>query len=308
MNDSLSSDPGLVGVVTVLYNSDSVLPDFMASLASQTGVRFRLYAVDNSARDSGSLCARALAEQHNIDARVVFNNANVGVAKGNNQGIAMARSDGCRFILLSNNDTVFAPQTLKRLLDEMVLAGDSATAPKIMYHGEPSRIWYGGGRISAWTARVPHDGLDLTDRGQCDRQRRVGYAPTCFLLVDATVFDTVGVMDETYFVYYDDTDFAWRMGAKGLHVLYVPEVVVLHKVSTSTGGSSSAFTLYYTNRNRVYFIRKHLRGLRRWFALSYMLMTRLPRLGLLPRELAARGWSGVVDGWRMPLPKAEASR
>jgi hypothetical protein len=49
----------------------------------------------------------------------------------------------------------------------------------------------------------------------------------------------------------------------------------------------------------VYFIRKNLRGLQKVFALAYMLSTRLPRLGVLPRALARRGWKGLRDGFAM---------
>ncbi len=289
-----------IGIVTVLYNSDEVLPDFFRSLAAQEDVRYRLYVIDNGTTDSGTRLSRELARQHGLDAVCVFNDANGGVAKGNNQGIELALADGCSHVLLANNDTAFEASTIRTLMSAMNERGDQAATPKIMYHGEPDLIWYAGGHINGWTMRSPHYGIRQQDHGQFDSQQYVGYAPTCFMLLDRRVFDVVGIMDERYFVYSDDTDFVWRMNRHKIRIRYVPEAVVLHKVSTSTGGERSPFTVYYANRNRIFFLRKNLRGLQRWFAIAYVLSTRIPRLSTLPWSSAKRGWRGVFDGLRMP--------
>jgi GT2 family glycosyltransferase len=293
-----------VGIVTVLYGSQDVVADFFASLAKQEGVEFKLYVIDNSPQPTTLDRCRDLAAQHSIDAEFVFNNANVGVARGNNQGIALALRDNCRAVLLANNDTEFGPGTLRALL-EALDAGESVVTPKILFYGPERLIWYAGGRIDAWTLRTPHLGMMSRDIGQFDRPGPTAYAPTCFLLIDSALFDRVGLMDETYFVYYDDTDFVWRINRAGVDIRYLPQATVLHKVSTSTGGGHSPFTVYYTNRNRIYFIRKNLCGLQRWIALAYALSTRVPRALQLPRPAAARLWAGVREGLRMTVPAAK---
>lgn len=304
MRSQISETVPSLGIVTVLYNSEDVLPGFFDSLAAlEKPHNFRLYVIDNSTKDSGSRLSETLARQHNIDAQVHFNNANVGVAKGNNQGIALALADDCKQVLLANNDTEFGPDTLKLLQGALADGNEKAVTPKIMYHDEPKRIWYGGGHINAWTMRTPHRGMGQIDRGQFDSYRYVDYAPTCFMLLDASVFHSIGQMDEQFFVYYDDTDFVWRMTKRGIRLRFIPEAVVLHKVSSSTGGDRSPFSVYYTNRNRIYFIRKNFRGLKKIVAMSYFFLTRLPRFGSMPRQLAIRGWRGVVEGFKMNLPE-----
>jgi GT2 family glycosyltransferase len=289
-----------VGIVTVLYNSEDVVDDFIASLARQSDLAFRLYVIDNSPAPTALDRCRQLAAEHGIDAEFLFNGANLGVAKANNQGIELALRDGCTSVLLSNNDTEFAAGTLAALVG-CLRAGASVATPKILYHGPGKRIWYAGGRLDTWTMRTPHLGIDSVDRGQHDAPGATGYAPTCFLLVDAAVFARVGLMDERYFVYYDDTDFMWRLARAGIAVRYVPSATVLHKVSSSTGGEQSPFSVYFSNRNRIYFIRKNLHGLRRWVALAYTLSTRLPQATRMSRPLAARLWAGVRDGFRLPV-------
>jgi GT2 family glycosyltransferase len=291
----------LIGIVTVLYDSDTVLPGFFASLHRQTERRFRLYVIDNSASDSGLRLARQLAPQSGVDAVFKFNGANLGIAAGNNQGIDLALADACTHVLLANNDTEFGADTLGELAVILEQSAAQAVTPKIYYYGEERLIWYAGGDINAWAMRTPHYGMMTQDTGQFDHQTDVGYAPTCFMLLKAKMFAVVGRMDDRYFVYYDDVDFVWRMKLHGMRLAFAPHVTVLHKVSTSTGGAESPFTLYYSNRNRLYFIRKNLHGLKKWVALSYALLTRPARICLLPRAKAARAWRGVLDGLRMPV-------
>lgn len=295
----------LVGIVTVLYNSDQVLQDFFSSLAAQEGLRFKLYVIDNGSTDSGTRLSESLARQYDIDAVCVFNNANVGVAGGNNQGIALALADNCSHVLLANNDTQFPPETIQLLVATLAKDRELVATPKIMYHSQPYLLWYGGGHINPWAMRTPHYGYQKVDRGQTDDTRHVGYAPTCFMLLDVAVFQRVGRMDENYFVYYDDSDFVWRMRQHGIRIRYVAESVVFHKVSTSTGGERSPFSIYYTNRNRIYFIRKNLRGFNRIFAFCYTMATRIPRLLVLSPSLSKRGWQGVLDGLKMSLTPRE---
>lgn len=288
-----------IGIVTVLYQSDDVVADFFASLALQSDVDFKLYVIDNSPKPVALEHCKQLAAKYGIAAEFVFNDANLGVAKGNNQGIELALRDGCRYVLLANNDTEFGSGTLAALLAPM-RENETVITPKLLYPGPERLIWYAGGRIDSWTMRTPHIGMLQPDRGQYDQVQYTDYAPTCFLLIDAKLFATIGLMDERYFVYYDDTDFIWRLRQSKVRIRMVSSAIVIHKVATSTGGARSPFTVYFSNRNRIYFIRKHFHGLRRFVALSYTLLTRIPSALRLPKPVAARLWAGIRDGFKAP--------
>lgn len=97
-----------VGLVTVLFNSPSVLPDFYSSVEKQNYQNKHLYIVDNSTnQDSFNLTQEILLE---TDIKYTYINNegnNVGVAQANNQGIEQALKDGCEYILLTNNDLFF---------------------------------------------------------------------------------------------------------------------------------------------------------------------------------------------------------
>lgn len=308
-NSSAPSHGPELGIVTVLYNCDSVLPGFFESLAAQLDApASRLYVIDNSTTDSGSRLARELAARHGIDAVVVFNDANGGVAKGNNQGIELALADGCPLVLLANNDTEFPPGTIAGLVAALRREKVAAVTPKIYYHGTGGLLWYAGGLFHEWTLLTPHQGNREQDRGQYDAAGDTEYAPTCFMLVESSLFERVGRMDEQYFCYYDDTDFVWRLRKAGNRLYYEPTCVVEHKVSTSTGGDLSPFSLYYMNRNRVYFARKNFSGLHRVFSLAYMSLTRVLRAMRLDKKLSERLWAGFRDGWRLALPRKAPAR
>jgi GT2 family glycosyltransferase len=77
------------------------------------------------------------------------------------------------------------------------------------------------------------------------------------MLIHRTVFEMVGLMDESYFAYFDDTDFCWRLKLVGIAIGYAPKYVLIHKVGSSTGGTDSPFYARMTARNRLYFLKKH---------------------------------------------------
>ena len=92
-----------IGIVTVLYNSESVLDDFFRTLNEQTYRDFSLYVVDNCSTDAGVERALELSKHCFFKTTIIAESENWGVAKGNNIGIRQALADGCQYILLAIN-------------------------------------------------------------------------------------------------------------------------------------------------------------------------------------------------------------
>ncbi len=247
--------PGLVGVVTVTYNSGTVLPDFIRSIDAQTYASLMIVAVDNASKDDSVAQLRAWTHPA---LTVVANQANLGVAQGNNQGIEAALAAGCEYVLLLNNDVVFGPQLISQLVLGIAEHACGMTTPLIYYADRPTVIWAAGGLFKPQVAYLSrHIGDNEEDRGQYAEPRVIDDAPTCWLLVKRQVFDTIGLMDARYFVYFDDTDFMLRALRAGVVTYYRPEPKLWHKVSSLTG-FESPFAQRYMARNRAFFIRKHL--------------------------------------------------
>jgi GT2 family glycosyltransferase len=291
----------LLGVVTVLYNSDDVIPGFFESIANQKNINIKLYIIDNSPSDSGTNLCKSFAEKYNIETLCIYNNKNLGVAAGNNQGIIAARRDGCENILIANNDIEFGDGVISGLLKDLKENVVDAITPKIYYHNTDKLIWFAGGSISEWTTRVPHYGIGKKDIGQYNQKKLIRYAPTCFLMLKTEVFNKIGLMDEAYFCYYDDTDFIYRLIKNCGKILYAPSFIVEHKVSTSTGGDESPFSVYYFNRNKIYFLRKNLRGIKKFTAILWVLLTRIIRIIQSNKRSRERIISGIRDGFALPI-------
>lgn len=291
-----------IALVTVTYDSAGVWEPFMASVAAQTDVDWRLIVIDNLSRDG---TRELLSRIDHPRVTVVLNDANVGVAAANNQGIAMALESGAERVVLINNDTEFGPDLLARLDRRMAETGADVISPLIPYHGRPDRIWYGGGSF-VWLFGIMnrHDHADAPLSVVGTAPFRTDYAPTCCTMIDRHVFERIGLMDERYFVYWDDTDFMWRMKRAGLRLVVDPGAILLHKVSASTGGALSDFTIRYYFRNQMFFTRK-FHG---WVGTLYTALTsvavgaaRLVLKGERPRHFYLRV-RALAEGLAMPRP------
>ncbi|MBE5215360.1 glycosyltransferase family 2 protein [Pectobacterium quasiaquaticum] len=271
---SLSENPK-IGLVTVLYNGMEVLPDFFASLAVQTYKNFILYVIDNSPNNDALNLAKALSEEYKINSIFINNNENLGVAAGNNIGIKLSLKE-CDYTLLLNNDIDFKNNTLSDIVSFSCKNKEYLVAPKIYYAGT-NKIWMAGGDISSFKGCTSHRGDKEEDLGQYNNTEHVAYAPTCFMLIDNKVFHDIGFMDEKYFVYFDDTDFIYRAKLYGYKICYYPKVYINHKVSFTTGGDDSPFSIFYSNRNRFYFIKKNFTGISKSISLMFFLFTRIIR-------------------------------
>lgn len=257
-----------IGLVTVLYHSNDVLPGFFNSLSAQSFKDYHLYLIDNSSGSGSRDLIQQLQEQYPLPAYTYIANAeNEGVAHGNNQGIQMSMDAGCTHTLLLNNDIEFEQiDLLGKMYAYAVASGERMIVPKILFF-DTRKIWMAGGRMLKTRGYTSHVGGLKADGPEYSTAGHFDYAPTCFMLIDNSLFREIGLMDPAYFVYFDDTDFVYRAVKRGDLVYYMPSLVVLHKESTSTGGGQSPFFLYYFNRNRLYFIRKNFLGLQKWLAL-----------------------------------------
>lgn len=146
-----------------------------------------------------------------------------------------------------------------------------------------------------------HIGIEERDQSQYQESKFVEYSPTCFMLINREAFSQIGNMDEQYFVYSDDKDFTWRMDSFGLKILYVPKAAIDHKVSSSTGGDDSPFSIFYMTRNRIYLIRKHFSPIRKTISISWILDTRQFRAMKMSGDQRSAIWAGLKQGFRMQL-------
>jgi len=297
----MKSSVPAISLVTVTYQSGEVIEPFLKCVDQQSIPDVHLIVVDNASRDTtlGVVRARVSGNVHLIE-----NEENRGVATGNNQGIRKSLELGADWILLINNDTEFEPDLCARLLQVARERSCRVVVPAISYCDHPDTMWYSGGDF-AWrygTFQTRHSEKPLPGRPEL---RIVDYAPTCCMLVHRSVFFDVGLMDDAYFVYWDDTDFCWRLKKRGIPMYLYTGAVLAHKVSKLTGGARSLFTIRYASRNQVYFMRKHFPAPFVACCVAVIRMKDVVRrmLGKDTRQEGRVRSAAVTEGLRMPVSR-----
>ena len=252
-----------IGVVTVTYNSDKVLQPFLSDLFAQSFHNFNLYVIDNASEDK---TLKILDDLNDNRVNQIRNHSNIGVAAANNIGIKKALEDKCSHILILNNDIEFPNSLFKDMLESIKKENCSMMTPKIMYHSDKDIIWYAGGGFKKSNGYLPfHTGFNENIKNNNYQSLYVDYASTCCLLIKKDVFETIGYMDEKYFVYFDDTDFLFRVKKEGVHKIYYDsQITLFHKVGSLTKSLTKEFERSYRThfflkqniRNHIYFLRK----------------------------------------------------
>lgn len=252
-----------IGVVTVTYNSTNVIQAFLDSILHQTYTNFILYVIDNVSHDDSLSQVRA---RNDSRVKIIQNYTNEGVAKGNNQGIQASLNDGCDLIMLLNNDVEFELTLFEKLVANLYALNASMIAPKMMYYPEMHLIWWAGTKFKKKDGFLNyHIGIHEEDKGQYNNIETMDYAPTCCVLMRKEVIEDIGLMDEKFFAYFDDTDFFYRIYLQQKHkLLYYPHVQFYHKVgglSNMREGSAKKFKfndfyIHLNTRNHIYYLRK----------------------------------------------------
>lgn len=267
--------------------------------------------VDNNSSD-GSVSkiqkSKSKYQNDNLKLKIIENKENLGFAAGNNVGIQYALDNGADYILILNNDV----EVHKNFILEMMKNFESgnkvgAISPKIYFakgfefHKDRYKdsdlgkvIWYAGGLIDWDNVYGTTRGVDEVDIGQHNSERLSDYATgTCFL-IPREVVEKVGMFDEKYFMYYEDTDLSQRIKRAGYRVMYEPDAIIWHKVAQSSG-IGSGLNDYFTTRNRMLFGFKYAKA-RTKFALVR------ESLRLL---IAGREWQkkGIRDFYTMRFGK-----
>ncbi len=263
-----------VGVLLVNYNGKQYNDICIKSiLGSKAGFEIHVYIVDNASTDD-SLAFLKRSWGDNSKVHILETDENGGFAAGNNIAIREAATDGCEYIILLNNDTHIKPDTLSQLVECSREHGRCVTVPKILYDDEKDVIWYAGGRFSSVVGKAIHTGMNQTDDGRYDQEQTTEFATGCCICFPRKILDRLGEMDESYFLYYEDTEYSLRMKEYGIRIRYCPKAVVYHRVSASTKGSENPMCAYYIARNWLRCNLKYLRGGRKILFLIYFVMNR----------------------------------
>ena len=267
------SEAPSVGIVTVNYNSAGFIGEFADSICRVDYPNARLVVVDAASKDGST----EEIERRCPHAHVIRCPDNVGTARGNNIGARYCREEGLEYVLFVNNDTTHEPDFLRRL----VAAADARTitVPRILYAYDHDLISTHAGDFD-WNRGIFRNTYHgKRDRPEARQPRELETASFCCILVPTAAFDEVGPLDERFFMYYEETDFLHHaLDEGGYRLLYVPDALVYHRESASSGGGwMNPFKQYYATRNRLYLVRKNAPSRVRYALFTlYFWLTRIP--------------------------------
>ena len=242
---------------------------------------------------------------------IIKNEKNYGFAEGNNIAIRyIMKSQQSEYILLLNNDTVVE----RSFLDELVSHAESDrkigfVGPKTLYYdyyGRTDVIAFAGGRFEIWRGRALRIGNRETDTGQYDEISTVDYIEGSCLLAKVEVLEKTGLLDPSFFTYWEETDLCIRARNAGYHLDYVPGAKIWHKVAASNKGNTKN---YFFVRNRLVLLRRYATRFQLLFFGAYFLgfeFWYLNATSLMYYRSFSKWKSlirGVYDGMIMPVKR-----
>ncbi len=278
MVEPAARTPEPVAVVVLTWNGRDLTLECLESLARVRTPGVRVYVVDNASTDD---TVRAVRERFGDAVTIVENDRNLGFSGGNNVGIERALGDGARYVLLLNNDTIVEPGFIDALLEP--LRDDPTvgiTAPKILFHDPPDRIWFAGGEVFLARGLARHVGIRERDDGRFDTPRDIDYATGCALMARREVYEQVGLLDPGYTAYFEDTDLCMRARRAGWRIRYAPRARVWHRISASTGGQLGRRKIVRKLRSSLRFFARYARPWH-WLTIPFFFVADVVRIAWL---------------------------
>ncbi len=249
----------LVSVVLLNYNGRRFLETLFSSILKTEYPKVEWIFVDNASSDDSVFFVK-----NNFPAvKVIVAPENLGYTGGNNLGIKSASGS---YIVLLNNDVEVRPDWLTSLV-AMAESNPKigALQPKLQSMINRGYFEYAGasgGFIDPYgfpflRGRI-FDTIEL-DQGQYDDVREIFWASGAAIFLRKSALDEIGLLDETFFMHFEEIDLCWRLHLAGFQVFVVPSSVVYHYVSASLPAANFK-KLYWNHRNNLILLFKNLSG------------------------------------------------
>ena len=241
----------LVSAIVVNWDGKHYLVDCLGSLANlKTKHLLEIIVVDNGSKDGSVAYLTSQIpkfKKRKINLKIIENKKNLGFALANNQGFEKARGD---LILFLNNDTKVSRDFLHPLVEALVKSSKiGAVQPKILYYDKLK--FDSTGSFFTNTGVLFHRGHQQKDKGQFEKKGRIFSMKGACMLFKKNVLDKVGLFDEDFFAYFEETDLCHRVWLSGYEILYVPQSEIYHKVGGSTSKVGAPFIQYHSFKNRI---------------------------------------------------------
>ena len=263
----IDSDSKIIKRVVVCDNNsnDNSVVD-IRNWAQEKNVPLPEYAWNGSDFSEGIGLARIGNQSQSLQFVMIHTGKNLGFAGGNNVGIEfLCRNYSFDAILLLNNDALLVAGTVEQMARRFDDPKVGLCGCTVIYHHTPTIVQaFGGARFnpvfgrasligSGFSVNAPRDSIQI--------ESELGYIFGAALMISHTCLDEVGLMEEKYFLYYEEIDWSIRARRKGFHLAYASCAVVYHKGGGTIGSNldksrRSFLSEYYLIRSRILFTMK----------------------------------------------------
>lgn len=233
----------IVSIIIVTYNSEKYLEKCLYSVINQHYKSIEVIVYDNASTDETK---NILQHYKNKKIFTLYSKENLGFAAGNNRAASKAKG---KYVFLLNPDATMTADALFPLVDEMEKQSNVAAC-------QPKVLLYDGKSINL-TGKIPHylgfDWIKDYKMKLTPKKSEIFSISGSAVLLRNSVMKEVGLFDDYYFMYYEDSDLSWRLRMLGYEMKYIPESVVRHDYTflPHAGAEKLSQKMYYLERNRI---------------------------------------------------------
>jgi GT2 family glycosyltransferase len=262
-----------VALISVCYNDQTRLSRFLEALRKVEYPNFFFVLVDNNSRDESVQMVRVGL----TDAEIITLGENRGTTGGYNVGFQRALARGAKYVMTLAIDVDLHPDCLFNLIEVCESNHKiGAVSPLLFYSDEPNKVQMYGGSRDVRTGMGEHDYNGANDLTALPPIRDAQYLDGGTMLMRADVLRRVGGFDEKLFMYLEDGDLSLRLQQAGNRTVAVRDAWAWHYHRENKGPFPPPYEVFYTTRNRFYFVQKHA-GQKAWWILVGRTLLGLPR-------------------------------
>lgn len=228
----------------------------LESLLKLQNVNYQILLVDNASPDNSYELLTAYQQRHADKIKIFLADENRGYAAGNNIALRYAlKQNNMDYCWILNNDTLVEPDALEKLVEYMEAHKDvGLCGSKLIYEWDHSKIQGYGGIYYPW----------IGTSSFCKNLKqiaKINYVIGAAVMVRRSLLEDVGLMEEKYFLYCEEID--WALRARGKYkIACQPESIVYHKEGGTIGASNTninekpLYADFYSLRNRIWITKK----------------------------------------------------
>lgn len=241
----------LVYIILINYNGLQDTIECLESIFRIKYKRYKIILVDNaSGENEASILSNKFPE-----IKILTNKINLGFTGGNNIGIKEALKDKkCKYILIINNDTIVPGDFLDKLVEYAESHPDTLISPKILFNKTDKLQCMGCKILRPFGISINY--LKNRKSNKINRIIRPDFLSGCCILIPTEIIKKIGLFDDQYFAYWEDTEYCFRSKKAGYKLAVLPNAFIWHKHSKSSA-SNPGKKQYLLIRNQIIFVMKH---------------------------------------------------